>query len=618
MSPRRVRHPEHSKRLMRRPYALILLVALTTPAFPAGPPQAIPDQMIGLDELRLGGVPVVRPPPTPVPTPAPRQPAIVVSSVQSQLSTYTIAPDIVGSTRIPLRGDANARPGQPAPSPQGLPQVAGGGVKLDLVRYVNLVRQRNARILGQQLDWLIAEESINNARSYFEAEAFGSAQHEENQTKNTVQEALQRSSLGQFNEYNEHYNAGIEGNTVAGGKVRTFYRLDDVNNNLQTLGQPASTDPFNEFRTFLGATLTQPLLKNRGPAVTKARIHVAERDRDVAYQAYRKEMMRVLAEAINSYYELVTAQTRLGFQRDSIAVINELLVALRARLQMGMSSETEILEAEAALSQRQSQEQSGLHDVTVAKSRVRNFISETPDSYQGTAIDATENLGVEAINLDLNTSLRNAVRLAPEYLSAKAKAEREGIRLAFAQNQLWPQLDLSGTWGVNGLDTNAMKSMEDAINSDNRTWNVLLEMRVPLGGGLRNNSELKAAEFRKMQALHEIKSIEIELANTVYAAIQHLETVSVQITRLHDVSVKNEQLLQVELDQLEAGFSTVRNVLQREEELNKSRDEEIKALMNYKRAMLELELTRGSLLERFGAETPNVLGNTPSVTQAKR
>ena len=58
----------------------------------------------------------------------------------------------------------------------------------------------------------------------------------------------------------------------------------------------------------------------------------------------------------------------------------------------------------------------------------------------------------------------------------------------------------------------------------------------------------------------------------------------------------------MELARLDAGKSDSRSVLEKEESLNKAIDAKLESMIEYKRALLELEIAEGSLLVSHGIE----------------
>ena len=73
-----------------------------------------------------------------------------------------------------------------------------------------------------------------------------------------------------FSERNNIYDSGLEGLAPTGAKIRLGYTLSDLRNNLtNNVGfNVANGHLREEYQTFVGVTVSQPLLKNAGVKVT--------------------------------------------------------------------------------------------------------------------------------------------------------------------------------------------------------------------------------------------------------------------------------------------------------------------------------------------------------------
>ena len=499
----------------------------------------------------------------------------------------------------------SARLGQPP----GLPEV----LSLSIQDLIQLVRDKNERIRYKQLEWEISSEGIKNARSIFEPEFVSSYQHEKSRRQNTAEEERsQFQSL--FDERNNNYNAAIEGLVPTGGKMRLGYTLRHLSNNLT--GLFSITPQEDQYVTFLGGSITQPLLKSGGVTATMANIRLAEADLDIAFQAYRQEIMREVSNAASAYWDLYLAQEKYRVRRDSVRIAEQILKDNRERVKTGKMAETEVLEAEAGLALRNSLEIAAKQDLIFAINNVRTLFSSSAAESE-LRIRATDRIEIDEIKTQaiapyMGASLQKAFELRPEYISSRQKIEREGIRIAFAENQRWPQLDLNASYGLNGLDYSAGSSFSEAINQNYKAWSVGLELRIPLGGGKKSRSELEAARHRKRQALLEVKAVEVALANAVDTAIRNLRSTREQVMCYANVVDSNKRLLEVELARFEAGKSNSRLVLDREEDLNKAREFELESLVNYKKALLQLKIAEGSLLINYGIEVMEVKSDSQS------
>lgn len=469
--------------------------------------------------------------------------------------------------------------------------------KLGMKKYIKLVREKNQRILVEELGWKISREEIQNAKSIFEPNFLGSYQYELNHKKNTAEEIFSRGYRVEFEERNIYYNAALEGLLPTGGQLRLNYALVDISNT--TTKQSLNLE--QEFQTLVNTTLIQPLLKNGGWKATMANIRITEAGSAITFQTYRQNMMLVIARAAAAYWDLYTGQEKYKARMASIKIAQDILWDNRERVRTGKMAETEVLEAEVGLSIRKSLASAAKQDLIDAIYTVRNYFSSSGKGSEARVV-ATDKLEIDSRELNFGVSFWKTINLRPEYLSAKIKMKREDIRIAFAKNQRLPQVDLKASYGLNGLDQSAVDSWDDAAERDFTAWSLGLDFQVPLGGGKKSRSELKAARHRKAQALHEFKAVEVALVNAVDTAIQSVYNSREQVGHYKNARDLNQQLLEVEIARLDAGKSNSRLVLEKEENLNNAIDAELESLIKYKRAVLSLEMAEGSLLRKFGIE----------------
>jgi outer membrane protein TolC len=203
-------------------------------------------------------------------------------------------------------------------------------------------------------------------------------------------------------------------------------------------------------------------------------------------------------------------------------------------------------------------------------------------------------------------SLNNAFTHRAEYLAAARKIAREDVKLIFAKNQIWPQLDLKGSYNMNGLDERPKSSWGDAWMRDYETWSVGLELRVPLGGDRTARSELEATKQRKRQSLLELKAVEVSLANAVDTAVQAVRSNRQQASHLAGIVEMTRQLMEVEIARFDAGKSNSRILLEREENLNKAREAYVESLVKYRKVLAQLDMAEGTLLVNQGIELMEV------------
>lgn len=467
-----------------------------------------------------------------------------------------------------------------------------------LETYLRMVKQRNERILSQEQEWRIALDSVDNAEAIFEPEFVAAYTHEVVHRKLTIEDISQNpfSGVTERDDRNDRYRIGFQGLLPTGATVEISGTSDALSNEYNR-----DTATGTEYQAYYGISFSQPLLKNAGVSATRAGIEVAEADAQIEYQQYRQQTMSVVYQAALDYWELALSQEKHQMAMDSIDVAERILNDNKKRAAFGKMAPTEVLDAKAGLLVRRAYEKEAAKKLVSAVNSVRNHISQAAAEAESTLL-ASEPLTVETGVPARNLIQKRAFQNRPEYLAVKKKLKRAGIRVAYAENQRWPQLDLKGSYGVNGLDDGFGYASEDAWRFDYPSWTLGAELVLPLGGGKKTRSELSAAKRRKRQALLEMKAIEVAVINSVDTALQTLRKAMDQVHFYQRASELNRQLLETELARLASGKSNSRLVLEREEAFNRSKEAEIESLVNYKRALLGLKAVDGTLLSAYGID----------------
>lgn len=467
---------------------------------------------------------------------------------------------------------------------------------LALRDFVQLVLQRNETIQIRILELAITKKRLNAERGVFEPEFVASYDRVENKRQNTAE---QRRSTGVliFDEENNIYNGGLEALIPTGAKIRLGYTLRDLRNNLQEppVGTIITNTPKGEYQTFAGISLTQPLLKNAWFPATLANIRLAAVASEIAYQEYRRQMMTIISTAEAAYWNLYMAQEQVRFFRDSVALAESLVADNREKLKTGRGSELEVLEAESGLALRRSKLAEAEQKYFETTAQLLGFLSESASL--NTWIQAVEEPGASQEVASLSESGMLAFELNPDYLTQLKRVNQEDIRLRYARNQRLPQLELRGSYGLNGLGRTPGDSWEEAQTEDFPSFSAGIELRIPLGGGIKSKNELHAAKLGKQQAVVALSDLQTQILNAIENAIRKINSARASIQNYQMVVNFNRNLLETERARLEVGRVESRRVLEADASLFEARNAELEARVQAQRAQLELELLQGSVLK---------------------
>ena len=484
---------------------------------------------------------------------------------------------------------------------QAFARPAAADLTLDV--FLKRVLERNESLQAKMLEVEINRRKARGEYGAFEPEVFGSVSREANKRENTVEQQSNLNGANTFTERNNIYQGGLETLVPSGAKVRLGYTLRDLKNSLQgqssIFGTRGGTN--GEYQTFFGFSLTQPLLKNAWYPANLAGIRLAALASDVAFQEYRRQLMVVVSTAEASYWNLYMAQEQVRFFQDSVATAQKILNDNRERLQAGKGSELEVLEAQAALALRRSKLSDAEQKLYEASNRVISLYAETVIG-TNRLVRAVDRPQIGSTNAVFFDAWKNAYEFNPDFLSQRQKALQESVRLAYAKNQRLPELDLKGSYGLNGLGETPGSSWDDVGQGGFPSWSVGLEMRFPLAGNIRGRNELAAARLREKEALVSLQEIQSQIVNALDTALHKINSTRDSVQSYENVVSFNTNLLQTALARLEVGKVESRKVLDIEADLFEARNSVVDALVQYQRALLEFDLVQGVILKKRDLE----------------
>ena len=181
----------------------------------------------------------------------------------------------------------------------------------------------------------------------------------------------------------------------------------------------------------------------------------------------------------------------------------------------------------------------------------------------------------------------------------KLDLEKQDINLRFTHNQIFPSLNLVGSYGWQGIENKFGESLSEVGHGASPFYSVGAIFAMPVANiAARNN--YKAAQLTKEQAYLRFKSLEQFVITEIDTDVKLTETAFKQISSAR----KAREFAQAALDsvqkQYEAGALTSYFVVDSQRLLTQARFAEIRALADYNIALAQLALNEGIALERNG------------------
>ncbi len=393
---------------------------------------------------------------------------------------------------------------------------------------------------------------------------------------------------------NETYSLGLGGLLPWG----LNYSVNASSANARD-SQGLTARPFDNFSSFAGVTGRQPLLRDFGFGATTAQIRIAMTGRNTSEWQFRQSVIDNVTRVIFAYYDLAFAQAQLRSALGSRDLTAKLVDENTKRFQVGSMSEFDVTSARARLASRED----GIL-------QARQFISDSQNALKALiSDDRTTRLLDWQIEIELpsippvalvnpSADFLEALKKRPDYQQALLNVKSNGINNRYQRNQLLPRVDLVGSYGYNGYDTDASVSRRMVRDKDYHAYSYGLQVTVPISSTAERGRS-RIAKFQLLQAETDLQGLEQEIVVRVGNAAGRIETAYKRVAATRAARELGQRTLEAEIKRLRTSDGNTFYVLQQQEILTGLEISADAAVNDYQKALAEYDRQLGVTLERL-------------------
>jgi outer membrane protein len=400
-------------------------------------------------------------------------------------------------------------------------------------------------------------------------------------------------------------NSGFTQNMKFGGGSYsvTFNNNRQAQSDAFAIRNPAINSNFT-------AAYVQPLLRNFRIDGTRAQLQITQLNQQMSETQLRATIVRTLANVRNAYWDLLYAIQAQEVAENSLALATKLVEDNRARVEVGTLAPLDVVQAQAEqANRRQAVAQTTAATRTAELALKRLIVNGTEDPLWLATVEPVDRPTFSTESIDVAAAVRRALGNRTDLETSRRTLQANDISLRNLSDQQLPALDLTAQYGVAGIggpqlirDRNATigGSIIDVIpggysdalrtlaNRDAPTWNLGLSFSYPIGSsGAQAN--LARARLQQRQTIAQQRQLELAIATEVTNAALQVEA---NRERWQAASVARELAdLRTEAEQsrFDVGLSTNFFVVQAQRDLRDAQNAELRALLDYRRAQVELE-----------------------------
>ena len=503
---------------------------------------------------------------------------------------------------------AAERVGAQTGAPSGAPASGGGTdarptVALTLDDAVKLALERNLDIAVQRLNPATFDYAVANLRAAYRPALTSQLSHVANTNPSTQTISGAAAGTGIVQGVTT-YNGGVTQNIRWGGG--SF--LAQLNNNKQTT--TSLTALFNPaFNTNWAAQYTQPLLRNFKIDNTRQQLAITRLNQDISEIQLQASIINIVSNVRNAYWDLLFATQSVDVAKRSVELAERLVRDNQTRVEIGTMAPIDVVQAQSqSATQRQNLAVAEGTRRTNELSLKRLIVAGTQDPNWNAAIVPADQPEFAPQPIDIAAAVKRALENRTDLQQARKNLQVNDTTLKYLNNQTLPQADLVARYGLigqggtqyitSGTGINRVVTGElpggygDAISSlFNRnypTWTMQLNVTYPIGTSAAD-ATVARARVQVNQVEAQLKQIELQIATDVTNAATNVQNGVERVEATQAAREFAQRTLEAEQSKFEVGMSTNYFVVQAQRDLATAQNNELQAVLAYRKALVELE-----------------------------
>jgi len=466
--------------------------------------------------------------------------------------------------------------------------------------------KENLGVELQSYDVLESGESLRSQYGLFDPLATGFFQHSssESATANTFEASATRTSVA---------NVGIGQTIPTGGN----YSVNWTNSRNAVSAFGNLLNP--AYRSGLGLSFDQPLMRNFGIDVTRRGILIARNNLGINREAFRTALLDTTNAVEQAYLDLVYTRQFVDVVRESVFLARDQARITQIRIDVGASAPLDILQPRVQIATTEGDLIRAVAAVRAAEDRLRALMHLPPADWDRPIIP-TDKVAYNPTTINVEDAVAQAFTLRPEVKQNALATDTLRVQYLYARNQTLPRVDLGLDYSHAGIagkalavdpfsgqptglaSTNYPHAVRQVIEGTFPTWSVAVSVGVPITNiGARAEAKRAELDFRQSRTFDE--QTRENIAVQVRAAARTIDTAAKEIGASRAARDAAEQNLDAERKRYENGMTTNFQVLQIQQQLSDARARELQALVLYNQAIAAYHRSVGDLLDVHNIKT---------------
>jgi outer membrane protein TolC len=244
------------------------------------------------------------------------------------------------------------------------------------------------------------------------------------------------------------------------------------------------------------------------------------------------------------------------------------------------------------------------------------IVSGTQDPNWNATLDPVDQPEFAPQPIDIPAAVRRALENRTDLAQVRKNLQANDVTLSYLRNQTLPQVDFSARYGAigqggtqfittgQGITRQIIGTIPggyaDALSSlfaqKYPTWNFAITASYPIGTSAQE-ANVARARVQLNQVAAQVKQIELQVATDVTNAATQVQNNAERVQAAQAAREFSQKQLEAEQSKFEVGMSTNYFVVQAQRDLATAQNNELQAILAYRRAVVELERLQQTSLQ---------------------
>lgn len=396
-------------------------------------------------------------------------------------------------------------------------------------------------------------------------------------------------------------SAGVSRDLTTGGSVGLSQSVRYFDERGSAFGSVGDPNPSGTVQ--FDFEVNQPLLRGFGSETNLAEIRVARNAERGSISGLRDQLITTVTDVEDAYWDLVQAYNELVIRVRQLERGERIRDDIKARRVLD-ARQAQVADAVATTERRRADVLRARTTLRRASDRMKSLINdpELPVGGELLLIPADAPTAGD-YRFSLADALSEAIASRPDIEQAILNIDDASIREVVAKNASLPRLDLQARLTLIGFDEDVSGAYDRSVESefiDNFLLGV--EFSQPIGNRA-GEANLRRARLGRLQSVvafrRTVQNAVLDVKNSLNNVVINHELISqARLSRIAQAEALRTLLVDKEFGQ--EGFSVTRLDLElnQQDALAAAEIEEIRAVVDYNRAIADLHRATGTALER--------------------